>query len=26
MSIEINELEERINFAWQDDEFDNEGN
>ena len=22
MSMEINELEERVNFAWQDDEFD----
>lgn len=22
MQMEINELEERINFAWQDDEFD----
>ena len=22
ISMEINELEERVNFAWQDDEFD----
>ena len=22
MQMDINELEERINFAWQDDEFD----
>lgn len=22
MSMDINELEERVNFAWQDDEFD----
>lgn len=22
MSMEINELEERVNFAWQDDEYD----
>lgn len=24
LSIEINSLEERINFAWQDDEYENE--
>ena len=24
MSMEIHELEERVNFAWQDDEFANE--
>lgn len=22
LAIEINELEERVNFAWQDDEYD----
>lgn len=22
LSMDINELEERVNFAWQDDEFD----
>ena len=24
LCIEINSLEERINFAWQDDEYENE--
>ena len=24
LSIEISSLEERINFAWQDDEYENE--
>lgn len=24
LSIEINELEERVNFAWQDDEYDSD--
>ena len=24
LSIEINSLEARINFAWQDDEYENE--
>ena len=24
LAIEINELEERVNFAWQDDEYDSE--
>ena len=25
LAIEIHELEERINFAWQDDEYESEG-
>ena len=25
MALEIHELEERINFAWQDDEYECEG-
>lgn len=25
LAIEIHELEERINFAWQDDEYETEG-
>lgn len=25
LAEEINELEERVNFAWQDDEFECEG-
>ena len=25
LAIEINDLEQRINFAWQDDEYENEG-
>ena len=25
MSLEINELEERVNFAWQDDEYECDG-
>ena len=25
LAIEEHELRERINFAWQDDEYDNEG-
>jgi hypothetical protein len=25
MALEIHELEERINFAWQDDEYESEG-
>lgn len=24
LAIRVHELEERVNFAWQDDEFDNE--
>lgn len=24
LSMDINSLEERINFAWQDDEYENE--
>ena len=26
LAFEVQELKDRINFAWQDDEFDNEGN
>ena len=26
LHLEINELEERVNFAWQDQEYDEEGN
>jgi hypothetical protein len=26
LAIEIAELKERINFAWQDDEYESEGN
>lgn len=25
LAIEIHELEERINFAWQDDEYETDG-
>ena len=25
LAIEVHELEERINFAWQDDEYGSEG-
>ena len=25
IALEIHELEERINFAWQDDEYESEG-
>ena len=25
LAIEIHELEERVNFAWQDDEYESEG-
>jgi hypothetical protein len=25
LAIEINDLEQRINFAWQDDEYESEG-
>ena len=25
LALEIHELEERINFAWQDDEYESEG-
>ena len=25
MALEIHELEERVNFAWQDDEYESEG-
>ena len=24
LAIEVHELEERVNFAWQDDEYDSE--
>lgn len=24
-SLEVHELEERVNFAWQDNEYENEG-
>lgn len=26
MALSIHELEERLNFAWQDDEYESEGN
>ena len=26
LDLEIHELEERVNFAWQDDEYESEGN
>ena len=25
LALEVHELEERINFAWQDDEYESEG-
>ena len=25
LALEIHELEERVNFAWQDDEYESEG-
>lgn len=26
LALEVHELEERVNFAWQDDEYESEGN
>ena len=25
LALEVHELEERVNFAWQDDEYESEG-